>query len=214
MDRDLDAAHEKIRHASAVPRASRQETEQHHEEILEAATRLFRERGLEGLTLPALMASVGLTHGGFYGHFESKTNLARAVLRRVYDEVAGGVGRMISKHPKRKAARRAYIDAYLSPAHRDAPASGCPTAALSTDIAREPSDSVLRREYVEGVSHVLDEMDALADPKESPDARRKEALTTLASLVGALVIARGAKGSELSGEILAAVREQLTQHDR
>jgi TetR/AcrR family transcriptional regulator, transcriptional repressor for nem operon len=212
--RVADAAGREIRHASVVPRVSRRETEQHHEEILEAATRLFRERGLEGLTLPALMASVGLTHGGFYGHFASKTELARAVLRRVYDEVAAGVRRVISMHPNVEAARRAYVDAYLSAAHRDAPASGCPIAALSTDIAREPPDSVLRREYVEGVSRAIDEMNAFADPKASAEQRRKDALTSLASLVGALVIARGAKGSSLSDDILAAVRERLTRTDR
>src|SRR4029450_10014140 len=89
---------------------------------------LFRERGVDGVSVAEIMQAAGLTHGGFYGHFDSKAALAK-----------GALGQKRSA-PWRKRAdaggTRDYADAYLSTQHRDDPGNGCPVAGLSSEAAR------------------------------------------------------------------------------
>ena len=99
-----------------MPRVSRKQADLNREIIVEAATRLFRERGLHGISVVDVMAAAGLTHGGFYGHFESKEALAQEASGRAFDQSAERWQERIAAHvDDNDAARRALIEPYLSP---------------------------------------------------------------------------------------------------
>ncbi|MDB6013392.1 MAG: TetR family transcriptional regulator, partial [Gammaproteobacteria bacterium] len=105
-----------------------------HRRILQEASRLFRERGLNGVSVPEIMKAAKLTHGPFYNHFASR----EALVTEVIDRVMGNLADQITSARNSKAARRQFLDAYLSAEHRDNPGDGCAIAALASDVARNP----------------------------------------------------------------------------
>ena len=108
------------------------ETAAKHERIVKEASRLFRERGFENVTVGEVMKAAGLTHGAFYAHFGSKQDLQAAA-------VAYGQGLTASRtrsYSATKKGRKEYADRYLSPRHRDNPGDGCTMAALAQEVAR------------------------------------------------------------------------------
>ncbi len=117
-----------------MARTSRETASRRREAVVQAAARLFRERGLQGVSVPELMAEAGLTHGGFYRHFESKDALEAEAYGRGLEQTAEYVWSLIERNGGNgDAARtRALFDRYLSPSHRDDPGGGCATAALAT----------------------------------------------------------------------------------
>jgi TetR/AcrR family transcriptional repressor of nem operon len=178
-------------------RVSREKAEANRERIVEAAARLFRERGFDGVGVDAIMKAAGLTHGGFYGHFQSKDDLA-----------AEAVARALERSAERLSGYTdigSVVEGYLADSHCADRGGGCPLAALGGDIVRE-SKSV-RRVLSE---HVSARIAWLAGMFTGAEARRRErAIATLAGLVGALTLARAVNDPALSKEILAAARRQL-----
>jgi TetR/AcrR family transcriptional repressor of nem operon len=163
----------------SMGRASRETAERHRDEIEHAAARRFREDGVNGVSVPALMGEVGLTHGGFYRHFASKEELAATACARAFAETSPG-------------AR------YLTAEHVADRGGGCPMAALAGDVARTAPDSSLRNAFAEGVARYS---------QDTP-------LADLATMVGALVLARATDGHPISDEILAAARDALATGTR
>src|SRR5580658_7739693 len=108
------------------------ETAAKHDRIVKEASRLFRERGFENVTLGEVMKAAGLTHGAFYAHFGSKQELQAAAI--TYGQEIS-TGRALS-HGATKKGRQAYADRYLTPRHRDNPGNGCTMAALGQEVAR------------------------------------------------------------------------------
>src|SRR5580704_7626677 len=102
------------------------ETAAKHERIVEEASRLFRERGFENVTVGEVMKAAGLTHGAFYAHFGSKQELQKAAV--AYGE---GVSVGSVHYSNTKKGKRSYTDRYLSSWHRDNPGDGCTMAALA-----------------------------------------------------------------------------------
>jgi len=188
-------------------RSSRQDTEHRREEIVAAAARLVREKGLDGMSVPQLMADVGMTHGGFYRHFDSKQALEAEALKRAFADVVTQTEGLTSQND----GLAQLVTTYLGAAHRDSPGSGCPTSALVGDMAREPTDSPIRSTYVNGVEGMVGAVAALQDPK-APDAHAK-ALVTLSTMVGALLLARATRGTPLSDNLLAAATRDILQGD-
>jgi AcrR family transcriptional regulator len=118
-------------------RVSREQAEANRAKILEVAGTLFRERGFDGTAVDDIMRRAGLTHGGFYGHFGSKDDLAAETCARV---MAGdGWAERITGTPNPSFG--AVIRAYLSPNHRDAPGRGCLLAAVGSDVASAATGS-------------------------------------------------------------------------
>jgi len=187
-------------------RASRADAAAHREQVVIAAARLFRERGVHGVSLSDLMADVGLTHGGFYRQFASKEALAAEAAAAALDERGREMLEFTERHPDdHTAARREMLDDYLSPEHRDDPGTGCPTTALAGEVAREGADSALRATYTEGVrGFVL----KLADFDDDPTDRDHQ-ITTLCTMVGALMLSRATAGDPISDEILDAAKRLL-----
>jgi TetR/AcrR family transcriptional regulator, transcriptional repressor for nem operon len=185
-------------------RVTREQAAANRERILEVAGTLFRERGYDGIGVADIMKRAGLTHGGFYGHFASKDDLAAEITARVL----GGDGWLERLGGRRDPSLADVVRRYLSPRHRDDPGQGCLFAALSADVARQPRS--VRRAFTEGLSRRLEMLRTLM-PGRSAAAQRRQAVATLASLVGALVLSRAVDDPELSDEILDATAGLLTK---
>jgi TetR/AcrR family transcriptional repressor of nem operon len=177
-------------------RVSREQAAENHEQILEAASRLFREQGFDRVGVDAIMQQAGLTHGGFYGHFRSKEDLASQALGRALDRASERQGKYTEIG--------GLVSDYLSQRHCNDPGSGCAIAALGSDIARQ--DPGLRHGLT---AHVRDRLDRFVRLLKGGTVaeRRKRAIATFAGMVGTLTLARAVDDPTLSKEILAAGRE-------
>jgi len=186
-------------------RVSREQAIENRGKILHAAAQLFREKGFDGIGIADLMKKVGLTHGGFYGHFASKEDLMVQTCAYAADEILeqGQDARATVKGSKYKA----FITRYLSTEHRDNPGSGCLMAALGVDAARQ--SPVIKQAFTQSFNRLLTAMINLLPATKTEAAKREQALLTLATLVGAQVIARAVDDPELSEEILRLVNKKL-----
>lgn len=188
-----------------------QEHKQHtHQQVIAAAAQTFRAQGVANVSIPRLMRQVGLTHGGFYAHFDSKDAL-------VAETCAHGLGTTIKQmfRSAEKAAPRkklqTILDVYLSPRHRDDPASGCTIPALGAEIAREPAE--VRHAFTQSIQSLLDRLKPLmpdigtaADDEQTDDEQTDKALALLSGMAGAVLLARAVDDPALSDRILDATR--------
>ena len=137
-------------------RISKEETAANRAKVLAAAARLFREKGVDGIAVAELMQAAGLTHGGFYNHFESKEELAAAAFREAFAAAVNRVERQAAEADRRgrDSAFAHYVGRYLAPETRDAPGTSCPMATLGTDAARHGSE--LRGAFADGVRRYIE----------------------------------------------------------
>ncbi|WP_066732714.1 TetR/AcrR family transcriptional regulator [Cupriavidus sp. D384] len=190
-----------------MARASRAVADQHRAAIEEASARLFRVHGLHGVSVAQVMADAGLTHGGFYGHFSSKDELAAVGCARAFnDSAVRWEQRIAQAGGDRQAARRNLVEQYLSEVHRDTPEHGCPASALVGDVAREPAGKPVRGAYLDGIKQLLCAWQQIAPDERDGD---RTALLEMATLVGAITLARATAGDAISDDILAAARTWL-----
>jgi len=178
-------------------KVTREQAAANRERILEAASTLFREHGLDGIGVADLMKSAGLTHGGFYGHFSSKEEL-----------VAQACARALEKGAQRWAARSLpeLVQSYLSRRHIENPGAGCAIATLGSEIPRQ--GPAVRRAVTRGLRAMFEVLAGLV-PGRNARARREKALAIYSSLVGGIVLARAVDDPKLAGEILSAVADYL-----
>lgn len=176
-----------------MSRVSQAEAQANRQRVVEAAARLFRERGVANVSVVDVMEAVGLTQGGFYKQFASKDALVVEAEAKGFGDMLQYLAGLDADHGGHEAALGALYDTYLSADHRDAPGSGCPAAGFGGDVAREPE---WRAAYVAGVRDMADWV-----------APGKTGLAGLATLVGGIILARATAGSPLSEEILEAVRD-------
>jgi TetR/AcrR family transcriptional regulator, transcriptional repressor for nem operon len=178
-------------------KVSKEASEKHRLDLLRAAGRLFREKGFDKVGVAEITAAAGLTHGAFYTHFRSKDDLcAKAVAR---------LSRRTGEALKGTGDWRAYVDAYLSPRHVRDRGNGCLYAALGGDVPRE--SSAIRDAFGKAIDELVGDYAALIGEGGVAPSRHR-AIAALATLVGGLVLARGA-ADPLSGEILTAVKQDL-----
>jgi TetR/AcrR family transcriptional repressor of nem operon len=197
-----------------MAKSSREQADRNREVIEDVSARLFRERGLNGISVATLMGAAGLTHGGFYGHFSSKDELAALACAKAFDETTRKWTRRIEAAAgDREAMRSNIVDPYLTAAHRDTPGEGCAAAALASDIAREAEDKPVRQAYVDGFKSMVHNWMKTV-PEDDDDRRRSRALIELSAMVGALVLARATCGDPMSDEILDAARDYLIGNSR
>jgi len=182
---------------------SKVEKAESHERIVKVEAGVFRELGVDGISVADLMQCAGLTHGGFYRHFGSRDDLvAEAVERALKDGSA--VADAVAANPR--STIDAVVDAYLSLAHRDNVASGCAVTALANDVAR--STERARSAYSLQVGRYVDLIMRLIEPMPQKK-RRAAALAALATLVGAVSMARAVNDERLSREILKSAADDL-----
>jgi TetR/AcrR family transcriptional repressor of nem operon len=175
--------------------------------ILDAAGLLFREHGIDGVGVDAVMREAGLTHGGFYLHFASKEALAAEVARSLL-EAAASRWDQASRSADRDAALREIVESYLSPAKVASP-GGCPLTTLGPDVARRSSSRGAVAGALRGMLAAL----ARCVPGATPGLRRQRAVASLATMVGAVVLARLADDPGLADEFLAAASASVQATD-
>ncbi len=186
-------------------RKTKAEAAETRKRIVETAARAFREQGVEGAGLNAVMAAAGLTHGGFYRHFQSKGQLVAEAAAVAAD--ASRQSLVAAIEPAALEHRfEALVQAYLSPAHRDAPGEGCLFAALAGELARE--DAATRETATRCLQRLAD---LIAAQRANPqtEAARDQALAATATLVGAVALSRVAVDPDLSDRILKAAAQDL-----
>jgi len=186
-----------------VVRVTREQAAAHREKILDVAGTLFRERGFDGIGVADIMKRAGLTHGGFYGHFASKDDLAAEITERILTR-EGWLERLTGT-PNPSIGD--VVRKYLSPRHRDDAGHGCLFAAVGSDVVRQPRS--VRRGFTEGLRRRLDALHSVLPGRAA--ARRRKALATLAGMVGALMLARAVDDPKLSDEILEATAATLAR---
>jgi TetR/AcrR family transcriptional repressor of nem operon len=183
-------------------RKSKAEAKQTRKRIVTAAAGEFREHGIVATGLADLMQAAGLTHGGFYKHFESKDQLvaeacAEAVETAIFETLAGAAS---------QGAGAAA--AYLSTDHRDHPATGCPLSAIGSELAR--SDEKTRAAATAGFLKLVEIM-AEQFGKIPPATARRRALVAVSTMIGALTMSRIVTDQELSAEILKEAEKSLSE---
>jgi AcrR family transcriptional regulator len=177
-----------------------------HDRILDVAARAIRRTGYDGVGVAEVMKEAGLTHGGFYAHFESREALlAEAIERAGRDSSAVMVQRIAARQAKGASALRALVEAYLSDAHLQSLDSGCPVAALGSEMARQ---SAMVRESSSLRVQGLFKLVQSALPVGT-DAGR--AMVLASTLVGALQLARGLDDAKQAKALLAASRQALIE---
>lgn len=186
-------------------RVSKAQAEANRERIVDTASRLFREHGIDATGVAELMAEAGLTHGGFYGHFASKDDLAVEACQRAGDEAGVTWAARAERDPSH--ALKTLVDSYLTTAHRDGRSTGCFMPGLSVDVTRT-ENRALREAFTSGVRGCLDVLVDAVHGRTRRE-RRRRALATLAAMVGAMVLARAVDDVTLSDELLKATRLEL-----
>ena len=167
------------------------------ERILEAASRLFREHGIAAVGLAKIMAEAGLTVGTFYTHFKSKEELLRQSLLRSLDARHEALQQALEG-----AELEVLVRAYLSPEHRDAAGTGCPVAALASEVARHPRAT--RHTFASHNAPSLDALAAWLSSRQGKTVGRADAAALLGLLAGTLQIARATPDRAESNAILEA----------
>jgi TetR/AcrR family transcriptional repressor of nem operon len=181
--------------------------EETREKLLKEAAHAIRRDGPHNLALSAVMAKAGLTNGGFYAHFKSRDDLLAAGVEQMFRE---GRARAILEQPDRDAGANltAFLDFYLSAAHRDARTFGCPLAFLNTEAPRLPKAAAKRfAEGVNGLIGLLAEKMLALGRSHAAD----EASSLLSELVGALGLARAEPDAAKSDLILERSRRAITR---
>ena len=164
--------------------------------ILEAAGRRFKQDGIDGAGVAAVMSDAGLTNGAFYAHFASKEDLVANVLA---DQLRVQRESFDASYPSAREGLKAFIRAYLSPEHRDQCADGCPSAALIDEIVRRPAAT--RQAFTDELLATADDIAARLDRTDADEART-DALTILGSMIGILQLARALTDRDLSDQLL------------
>lgn len=181
--------------------------------IVDAASRLYRERGLSGVGVADITRDAGLTHGGLYRHFASKDALVQEACARAFD---WSISPLDGATPNTTVGER--IQSYLSPQHRDAPGQGCPVAALAVDAARAGGE--LSEVFAQGIerniarfAQLLADASARTGSATASPEDRARAMHVLATMVGGLVLARATAAAQpaLSDELLTTLQAQLVE---
>lgn len=183
-------------------RVSREQAALNRDRVIDTGARLFREKGLDGIGIADLMKASGLTHGGFYGQFESKDALAAECVTRVLGKSVERWRRLLEEGLLEEPGGdplRTLVEDYLSVRHLNGPETGCAFTTLAADAARRGG----------AVAQAMsDGMEALADILRSilPDGERGRALAILSQMAGAMTLARATADPVLAEEMLAAAR--------
>lgn len=187
-------------------RVSRAQAEENRQNVVDVASRLFREHGFDGIGLKDLMESAGLTQGAFYKQFESKEDLVAEASARAMEYAAARWSQAAAANPKDPLG--AVLGFYLSKGHRKEKMEGCPLVALGADAARQSADVKAGfeagiREHLNLLSHILSETGSAK--------KREKAMSILSTMVGAVTLARVVNDPRLAQTFLDAAAESIRE---
>jgi TetR/AcrR family transcriptional regulator, transcriptional repressor for nem operon len=186
------------------PGTKKQET---HDRIVRTAGAAIRKHGFQGISVADLMEEAGLTHGGFYAHFESRDAMLAEALDEAANDSLGRLSKVADGAPPEDALD-ATVDYYLSDRHVDAVERGCTLAALGTETVRQSPE--IRRVATRRARELAD----LIERQMSgwgKSARHEDALGVMSTIVGALVIARLVDDPKLSKDIRASAKRLVAR---
>lgn len=195
---------------SGRPNAKAAAKEASHERIVEVAARAIRQTGYGGTGVADIMKQAGLTHGGFYAHFASRDAMLAEAIDRACAESVAKTAAVVAEAPPAQALA-AMLRAYLSKAHIDHPEVGCPVAALASEMPRQSPE--VRRVTTRRIKEMVDLV-----ARESPDwgqpGAHERALFTVATMVGAVMLARAVDEPGLSDSFCqSALAHLVPQQD-
>lgn len=179
-------------------RVSRSQAEQNRQNVINVASRLFREHGFDGIGLKDLMESAGLTQGAFYRQFASKEDLAAQASRRALESAANRWSAAVAAKPEDPLG--AVLDFYLSKGHREEKMDGCPVVALGSDAARQSVE--VKASFEAGIKEYLDMLGRWVGG--AGDEEPSEAKAILSTMVGAVLLSRAVNNEQLSKQFLQA----------
>jgi TetR/AcrR family transcriptional regulator, transcriptional repressor for nem operon len=184
---------------------SRAEKAQSRKRILAAAATRIRESGLDGISVGELMKSVNLTHGGFYGHFESRSHLIAAALEQALAD--GETASAAHTGERGSMTVKSIVNSYLSPAHRDHPSSGCAIPTLAGEVGRaDPEVRAIMAQQLARSFEVLGE--ALGETGQDTE---QFAVSAWSMMVGAMMISRVLADDPIANQVLAHARKSILE---
>lgn len=186
------------------PAQSRKEAT--HERIVDVASRAIRRSGYQGIGVAALMKEAGLTHGGFYAHFASRDALLAEVADRAGADSVAALERIAAGAPRGRGLE-ALLRAYLSKSHEKAVETGCPVAALGSEMPRQAPE--VRRAATRRIKELIDLVGRQSPDWGEPGAHER-ALVTVATMLGALVLSRAVDDPRLSDSLREAALKSLS----
>lgn len=176
------------------------------EKVLKAAAKAIRAQGPHRVGVATVMSKAGLTHGGFYAHFDSKDDLVAAAIGQMFRESRGTWDRLMQGNPPPDQALAAFIDFYLSIAHRDAVSAGCPIPILAPESKRLRRPA--RDQFAAGIASLKERFRVQLESLGIANSQ-DEASSMVAEMVGALALSRAEPDSERSESILNASKQRL-----
>ncbi|MGU7776283.1 TetR/AcrR family transcriptional regulator [Burkholderia sp. MR1-5-21] len=182
-----------------IPEAKSERTRR---KIVSAAAAAYRERGIDGVGVRDIMQRAGLTQGGFYFHFSDKDALLAEASRDGFEAITGRLLEHVSAAAPGERLQT-FINAYLSPWHRDHPEAGCMMAALASEVARR--DRKTRQDFIASATRMIDQI-APYVPGQSASEQRQKADLLLSSMSGVLMVSRVIVNRSRSDALLAAAR--------
>jgi TetR/AcrR family transcriptional regulator, transcriptional repressor for nem operon len=177
-----------------------------HDRIVHAAARAIRRSGYSGTGVADIMKDAGLTHGGFYAHFDSREAMLAEAADRAGAESVATLERIAAAAPAEKGLQ-ALTRAYLSKEHLEGPDSGCPMAALGSEMPRQAPE--VRRAATRRIKEAVD-LVARQLPDWGKPGAHEQALATVSMMVGAMVLARAVDDPKLSDAIRSAALKHST----
>jgi TetR/AcrR family transcriptional repressor of nem operon len=185
-------------------RVSRIQAAENRQTVINVASRLFRERGFDGIGLKDLMEGAGLTQGAFYKQFASKDDLAAQASKRALESASRRWSAAAEANPKDPLG--AVVAFYLSMGHREERMDGCPVVALGSDAARQSVD--VKASFEAGIKSYLEMLGRWIGETDGEDSTDK-AMTILSTMVGALVLSRAVNNKRLSKRFLQAAAKSV-----
>ena len=179
-------------------KVSREQMAENRGRILDVASRLFKDKGFDAVSVSEVMKAAGMTHGGFYGHFTSKDDLVAQTLAHALAADSFGDGEFSG-----------FIRSYLAPRHRDNPGNGCPTAGLAAAIRHQTPAA--KAAMTEGLRSQIARIEHALPDSGSAETRRA-AIGSWAAMVGAVILARAVDDPQLSDEVLEQTRAWIDAH--
>jgi TetR/AcrR family transcriptional repressor of nem operon len=186
-------------------RYSKEHKRETHARIVRKASVRLRERGAHGIGVADLMKDAGLTHGGFYAHFDSREALVIEAFAYAMDR-STDIWRKVAEQTPADKRLATIVRSYLTPVHRDDPGHGCAVPTLGAEIARESPKT--RKAFAAKLEQMIDLL-AAQIPDVPRKAARKQAMAALGTMMGTLVLARVAGNGDFSDEILGAGRDAV-----
>lgn len=192
-----------------MPRVSKQLAAENRKKIENITSHLIRDRGF-AVSVSDLMHASGLTHGGFYKHFQSKDELIDIACKDTFEQSVRKWQNIVDSSEDDRGALKTIFNRYLSEQNLENPGTSCPLSTLSIDVAREPSEKPVKRSFQDGVEALLKILSEL-DAGEAQQGFTKNALVQLSLLSGALTLARSVD-HDLAVKILETVREFMQEN--